>query len=433
MRENPCQDATGRPCPLSPVASMPTSSGTSILPGSADIVVIGGGIMGASIARNLARRRAGQVLLLERRTVAAGASGRTGALLLQHYTNRPEATLAHRSLQTFHHWADEIGGDCGLDPCGVVVTVDMQGDLAGNLERMHANVAMQNDVGIASRVITPADLQSLQPHARVDDLLAAAWEERSGYADPIASTRSMALAAIREGARIVENVAVEEIETDGDRVVAVRTASGRVVCGTVVLAAGPWSTALAATAGVTLPIEALRVQVAILQRPLDFQDSHSVFLDTAVGIFTRPWGPGRTMMGVAGGDQHDAVDPDDFREQNDPGYAAQAIAAGARRFPALARASYVTGQVGLYDMTPDAHPIIGQAGPQGLWICAGFSGAGFKKGPAVGECLAEQITEGRSSIVDLGPFAFDRFATDAWKQPWSDTEYLMSTDFGHGL
>ena len=403
------------------------------LPPSADVVVIGGGIMGSAVARNLALRKAGRISLIERSTIASGATGRTGALLRQHYTNLPEATLAHRSLQTFHNWSEEIGGDCGLDACGVVVTVGMDGPLQRNLDLMHANVRLQNEVGIVSRVISPAELKELQPHAQVADLQAAAWEERSGYADPIASARSMALAAIRAGATVHEGIVVEAIEVVGDRIVGVLTSAGRIACGTVVVAAGPWTPPLVAPLGVELPIEALRVQVAFLQRPLDFQAPHCVFLDTAAGIFTRPSGPGRTMMGVAGGDQHDAVDPFDFHEQNDPDYPALAIAAGARRFPAMARASYITGQVGLYDMTPDAHPIIGTTGPDGLYVCCGFSGAGFKKGPAVGECLAELITEGHSTIVDLTPFSLERFATDAWKEPWSATEYVMSTDFGHGL
>ena len=136
---------------------------------------------------------------------------------------------------------------------------------------------------------------------------------------------------------------------------------------------------------------------------------------------------------MAGGDQHDAVDPLNFVAGNDPSYPAVAKAAAATRIPAMARAQYLHGHAGLYDMSPDTHPIIGQAGPDGLYVACGFSGAGFKKGPAVGQCLAELITSGSAKLVDLAPFALDRFDKPDWDKPWSDTEYIFTSDFGHRL
>jgi sarcosine oxidase subunit beta len=148
-------------------------------------------------------------------------------------------------------------------------------------------------------------------------------------------------------------------------------------------------------------------------------------------MFCRPWGPGRSLIGVAGGDQHDEVDPDGYECRNDPSYPALAIAAVAKRIPAMASAAYLHGHAGLYDMTPDAHPIIGTARIDGLYVAAGFSGAGFKKGPAVGQCLAELILDGHAVTVDLTPFRLERFDADAWQQPWSETEYVFTSDFGH--
>ena len=153
----------------------------------------------------------------------------------------------------------------------------------------------------------------------------------------------------------------------------------------------------------------------------------------AAGCFMRPWAPGRSLLGVAGGDQHDAVDPDNFALGNDAAYPEQAKAATARRIPAMSRAQYLHGHAGLYDMSPDTHPIIGPAGPEGLLVACGFSGAGFKKGPAVGQCLAELICEGQSQLVDLSPFRLERFDEPGWDRPWSDTEYAFTSDFGHKL
>ena len=399
----------------------------------ADVVVVGGGIIGASTAWQLARRGAGRVVLLERETIAAGASGRTGALLRQHYTNRPEASLALESLKVFQNWSDVVGEDCGYVPWGLIVTVDQSSAVAHNVELLAENVAFQRSLGVETSIVTADELAELQPWATVDDIETAAYETRSGYADSVAATRSMADAAERAGVDIREGVRTLAVLTDGGQVTGVQTGDGVIHAGTVVLAAGPWTPALASTAGVDLPIEALRVQVAIVHRPRDLAEPPFVFLDMAVGFFTRPWGPGRSLIGVAGGDQHDAVDPDDFVHGNDPSYPAFAKRTAARRIPAMARASYLHGHAGLYDMSPDTHPIIGPIGPGGLWTACGFSGAGFKKGPAVGQSLAETILDDRSPLVDLHPFRLSRFDEPGWEAPWSATEYLFTSDFGHKL
>jgi sarcosine oxidase subunit beta len=398
---------------------------------STDVAIVGGGIMGASIAWQLALRGAGRITLFERATIAAGASGKTGALLRRHYTNEPEAILAQRSHHVFRDWAAVVGGDCGYVPAGIVITIPTGPGCERNIELLHRNVALQNRLGIDSRVISARELRELQPFVQVDDIAAAAYEPTSGYVDAVAATRSMALAARRAGALIREGCRVRRIVTDGTRVAGVETDDGFVPAGTVICAAGPWSTSLLATAGVTVPITALRVQVAIVHRPLELDEPHFVYIDAAAGMFCRPWGPGRTLVGVAGGDQHDAVDPDQYDERNDPAYPALAIAAISRRIPAMARAAYLHGHAGLYDMTPDAHPIIGSTGVDGLYLAAGFSGAGFKKGPAVGESLAELVVNGRSTTADLTPFRLERFSNDAWQRPWSDTEYVFPSDFGH--
>ena len=406
---------------------------TATLPKTADVVVIGGGIMGTSTAWHLAQRGAGGVVLLERRTIAAGASGWTGALLRRHYTNLPEATLAHHSHLTFRNWGEIVGGSCGYEPHGLVVTVDQSPEVVGNVELLARNVAVLRSIGVETEVITADELKGLQPWCSVADIQTAAYEPNSGYADAPLATRSMADAAEGEGATILEWVETACIRTDGTRVTGVETSHGVIATNSVVLAAGPWSTRLAATARVRLPIETIRVQIAIVHRPRELTEPHFVFLDMAAGCFTRPWAPGRSLLGVAGGDQHDQVDPDSFSLGNDPDYPEQAKAAVARRIPAMSRAQYLHGHAGLYDMSPDTHPIIGPAGPDGLIVACGFSGAGFKKGPAVGQCIAELITGGESTLVDLTPFSLSRFDGPDWKEPWSETEYAFTSDFGHKL
>src|SRR4051812_38654695 len=164
--------------------------------GAADVVVIGGGIMGLSTAWNLARLGAGKIVVLERAVVAAGATGKTGALLRQHYSNEPEARLAHLSLHVFRNWSDIVGGDCGHDPTGLVFTVEMGPGSEENADRLRRNVAMQNRIGIESRVVTPSELKELQPFGSFDDLTIASYEPTSGYVDSIATARSLAQAAV---------------------------------------------------------------------------------------------------------------------------------------------------------------------------------------------------------------------------------------------
>jgi sarcosine oxidase subunit beta len=400
---------------------------------TADVVVIGGGIMGTSLAWQLARRGVRRVLLLERSVIAAGASGKTGALLRRHYSNRAEAILAQRGWQFFAAWSEVVGGEPVHTPSGLIVTVDTSSGQEANVERLHRNVALQNALGIPSQVVTQEDLRELQPQANWDDVSHAAYEPDSGYVDAIAATRGMARAAQTAGAEVREGVAALGIEMAGDRVSGVRTADGVVATDTVVVAAGPWTPRLLTGAGVSVPIETLRVQIAILQRPLALEPPHLVYLDTAAGFFSRPWGPGRTLVGVGGGDQHDPVDPDEHEPRNDAGYGRLAIAAVSRRLPGMKDAVYLHGHAGLFDMTPDAHPIIGPVGPAGLHVMAGFSGAGFKKGPAVAEAMADALLGGGPDWIDLAPFRVERFTSDARGESWSETEYTFRSDFGHGL
>lgn len=388
--------------------------------------------MGTSIAWALAEHNLHSIDLFERNTIACEASGKTGALLRRHYSNQPEAELAHLGYSVFRDWHDVIGGSCGHVPAPLVVTVDCSGEHSANVEKLHTNVAMQHSVGIDSEVVSAEELARLLPYANVDDLIVASWEPSSGYVDAVAATRGMAHAAIARRATVREGVNVQTICVESGKVVGLETALGKISTDIVIVANGSWAPYLLQPLGIEVPISSLRVQIAILHRPLSLEEPHAVFIDTAAGMFTRPWGPGRSLVGVGGGDQHDNVDPDNYNPGNDLTYSEAAMSAVSRRIPDMRLASYLHGHAGLYDMTPDAHPIIGPTAIAGLYIAAGFSGAGFKKGPAVGLCLAEQIV-GKEPQVDLTPFSLSRFDDDTWQKPWSDTEYTFTSDFGHGL
>jgi sarcosine oxidase subunit beta len=397
----------------------------------AEVVIVGAGVMGASVAFHLTRLGVRDVLILEKSHVAAGASGKTGALLRQHYSNIPELTLVHRSVQTFRNWNEIVGGECGYDGTGLIATVYQTGPDDPNVARMYANVAKQRQVGIKAEVVTAAQLKELQPFDDVSDIVCAAYESESGAVDAVATVRSLVAAARDRGARLREGVTVTAIRTAGGHVAGVETSDGPVDAPIVVSCANTWSKPLLATADVDVPIEVMRVPVAILERPPAMAAGHMAYVDTAAGMFCRIWKPGQTLAGVATAEHHAYVDPETYNATVDAAYGAAAIAQIAKRMPPMRDACFVTGWAGLYDMSPDTHPILDRApGVDGLWLLAGFSGAGFKKAPAIGECMAQWIT-GQRPAVDLSPFRLARFADDSWRQPWSDTEYVFTTDFGH--
>ncbi len=399
----------------------------------AEVVIVGAGVMGASLAFHLTRLGVRDVLILEKAHVAAGASGKTGALLRQHYSNVTEATLVHRSVQVFKQWAEIVGGDCGYDPTGLIATVHQTGPDDPNITRMRANVAMQRSVGIVTEMVTAAQLRELQPFDDVSDIVYAAYEAEGGAVDAVATVRSLLAAAHDRGARLREGVTVTGIRVAGGRVAGVETSDGPVDAAVVVVCANTWSAPVLATAGVDVPIQVMRVPVAILERPPAMAAGHMAYVDTAAGMFCRQWLPGQTLMGVATAEHHSYVDPDTYDATVDAAYGAAAVAQIAKRMPPMRDARFLGGWAGLYDMSPDTHPILDRApGVDGLWIMAGFSGAGFKKAPAIGECMAQWITD-QSPTVDLAPFRLSRFADDSWRQPWSDTEYVFSTDFGHNF
>lgn len=394
---------------------------------TADAVIIGAGVMGASIAFHLTRAGLRRVVVLERGAAASGSTGRSGALVRTHYTNAPETRLALFSLAYFQHWDDLVGGqatDCGFQRIGFAMLVG-----PANADRLRRAVAMQQALGVVTQVVSPADLRELQPGLVIDDLALAAYEPGSGYADPVATTRAFLVAAQARGASLREHTAVTGLLRQGERVVGVATAAGSITSPIVVCAAGCWNDRLAASVGVTVPLTVTRAQWALFGRPPAQAGRGLVLIDAALGLYTRPHGADQTLAGLGAADLARPVDRDAYREENDPDFPPRVLATLGRRLPALAGQPHQGGQAGLYDLSPDTRAIIDRApGLEGLYLAAGFSGTGFKKSPAVGAGLAELITTGQARRVDLHPFRLGRFAEGATE--WGD-EYALPVEFGH--
>jgi sarcosine oxidase subunit beta len=383
---------------------------------SADVVIIGGGVNGASVAFNLARLGVRRVVLLERRHLGAGASGKSGSLVRMHYTNEAESRLAWESLKVFRDFDAVVGGDCGFEAPGFVQIVG-----PAHAEALRANVAMQQRLGIDTRLVSPEELTEISPDLRVDDVGAAAYEPGSGFADPNATTFAFAAAARRLGATIETDCEVLRIVTEGGRVAGVETSRGRVAAPVVVAVPGAWAGRLLDQLGLDFGLTPYRIQVSIFRWPEGFTRRHPAVIDSTRSAWIRPEGRAGTLIGVELGAGH--ADPDKYDEGVDEAYVALCREALATRFPAFERSTMRGGWAGMIMMSPDGRPIIDQIpSVPGLFVMLGDSGTSFKTSPAIGRCLAEWIVKGRPETADLSRFRSTRFAEG---QPWVD-----STDYG---
>ena len=379
---------------------------------SADVIVIGAGVIGAATAFQLSLAGAGQVLVLDRATAGAGMSCRSSALIRMHYTFAPEVELALRSDAMFEAWPELTGRPGCVRRTGFVRIVR-----PGEEAALRANVAMQRALGARAELIDAAGLKEVAPGLRTDDIEWAAWEPDGGYGDGAVVAGDLLAAAREYGVRYRPNTTVRSLLRTGGRVTGVLTETGDLeYADTVVVAAGVWSPPLLRTAGVSLPIETELHHVAMLAHAEGHGASVACIDSTTASYFRPEGGSGtRTLVGSFTGPR--GADPDtDVAATASLDELAPQVQAAADRVPALADAGLAGSVTGVYDMTPDARPLLGPApGIDGLIVAAGFSGMGFKIAPAVGESLAALITGTVSmstarGAVDLTPFRPDRFA-----------------------
>jgi len=371
---------------------------------AADVLIVGAGVVGAATAFHLTRLTAGSVTVIDRATVGSGMSSRSSALVRMHYTFPPEVDLAVRSDAMFAAWTELTGRPAVVRRTGFVRIVGPQ-----EAARLAANVAMQREHGANAEVIGSAELAARAPGLRTDDIACAAWEPDGGHGDGAIVAGDLLAAARGAGARYLPNTPARALLTDGARITGVLTDAGPVHAGVVVLACGVWSPPLLAGAGIDLPIDTELHKVAIVRHPPG-GGAGIACIDSTTQTYFRPEAAGQmTLVGGFTGPR--GADPDRVPEAAQADELAGLVWSAARRVPALADGGIVRGITGVYDMTPDARPMLGEVpGRPGLIVAAGFSGMGFKISPAVGEALAELILAGAASRVDLAAFRPGRFA-----------------------
>ena len=363
----------------------------------AEVVIVGAGIVGTNIALQVARRAIGDVLLVDARGPAAGMSGRSFRQVRTHYSNEVTTRLARRGIEILRDWSDHVGvGDSGYQPIGYLLAV-----ADDQAEGCAANVALGRSLGVRTEIVAAAQLREIEPLLATDGLACGAWEPDSGVVDPVKVTLSATVAAQMAGVRTLFGSPVRALRAKREKITGVVTDGGDISAGTVVLAVGPWAPGLLAGTGIDLGLRLHTLELSVLRRAPGVAGLTTAVTHAPSGLVARSdSGP----FAVAVGYPADAVQPafpQDARVAADAEPRLRRALAAA--LPALASAEVVTTIAGVYDVTPDWHPLLGPwPGVDGLYLAVGFSGHGLKLAPAVGEAVADELA-GRTPAIDLGP------------------------------
>jgi sarcosine oxidase subunit beta len=374
---------------------------------TADFIIIGGGITGASAAYQLALR-GHQVTLLEKSYLAAGGTGRTVGLVRQHYSNETTIRMALSSLYVWQDFDRIVGGDVGWVQTGALFIVGPH-----DVDGLKSNIALQQQVGVNTEFLDAQAVHELAPYLNTDDVGGAAYEPDSGCADGAMATHAYANRAKTLGATILQGVEATAICAEGGRITGVETRQGRFSAPVVINAAGPWGARLAQQLGYDIPVEVSRHQVAVFQRPESLAAPQHPFIgDFIQGFYLRPETGRLTLAGsLEASEAANKADPDNYVETVDMEFNMAMADLTEHRVPAMCEAEIRKGWAGLYDVTPDWHPIIGKMPGLDGFICAfGWSGSGFKMAPIVGEMIADLATGERRCPIDPHLFRYERFA-----------------------
>ena len=374
---------------------------------TADVVIIGGGVTGTSIAFHLTARGVRDVIVVDKSFVASGATGKSSACVRQHYSTPETCRMIRFSLDRFQRFEELTGGhSCGFRRTGYLLGVDER-----MRPPMETSVALQRSVGIETRLVAPSDMREIEPRLQTEDLVAGCYEPDSGYCNPAETAQGFARAARERGARVLEEAEALAVLTEGSRVTGVRTTRGEILAPRVVNAAGLWGARVGAMLGLDIPITVCRHKISIVTWPEASRRPHPMVYDFVTNIYTRPeMGEHILVGGLDAEESHDVADPDRYKEGVSLDESTDALARVSHRFPVLAEGRIARGYAGCFDVTPDWHPIMDQAGPEGSYVAVGFSGHGFKLSPAVGHMMAALVTEGPGGHPDLPAFRLSRFA-----------------------
>jgi sarcosine oxidase subunit beta len=371
------------------------------LPNTADIVIIGGGVMGASALYHLAQRGIKNIVLLEKEEFfGTGATGRCAGGVRYQFSTEINVQLSQASLPMIERFRDEIGQDVNYRQCGYLLVATNEKDKAA----FQHNVEMQNRLGVGTRLLSGDEVRARLPQMKFTDALAGTFNQKDGLVDPNSVVMGYVSAAQRLGAKAIASAEVTGIRVSGNQVEAVETTAGSVKTRTVIDAAGPWAGVVGEMAGVRIPITPVRRQMFTTTPMPEIPNDFPFVIDFAQSLYFHREGDG-LLIGMS-----NAYEKPGFDQNVDEDFELTNMEAAAARLPMLERAGRVSHWAGLYEVTPDAHPIFGKTPVDGFSLVAGFSGHGFMHGPVSGKLMAELILDGSFKTLDMSALDLARFA-----------------------
>jgi sarcosine oxidase subunit beta len=370
-----------------------------MIPKTADIVIVGAGAVGASIAYHLARRGVRDVVVLERETVGSGSTSKAAGGIRVQFGTRVEIEFSLRSIEFFKRFDDEMGVPCDYRQDGYLILLFDEADLA----RYRKNAAFQTSLGADVRIVSPAEARAIVPELNVDDVLAAAWGPMDGHASPNDVVQAYAARARERGVRILEGTPATAIELAGDRVTAVRTPEGRIETPLLVNAAGPQAPLVARMVGREIPVDPRRRHIFVTDEFAGVRHPMPLVIDRRSGFYCRS--EQKQVLMSAG----DVGAETEFTASVDWSMLGETVDKAVRRIPALEGASVRHAWAGLRPLTPDEHAILDWAPDlRGLYLAVGFCGHGFQHSPATGQVVSEVLT-GAAPSIDVADLSLARF------------------------
>jgi sarcosine oxidase subunit beta len=370
------------------------------LPRTADIVIIGGGVMGASTAYHLAKRGVKNILLLEKEQFyGQGATGRCAGGVRYQFSTEINVRLSQISLPMLERFEAEIGQPVDYRHCGYLILLSDQKDLA----QYEMNVRLQNRLGVDTMILEGDEIRQRLPMMNLEDVLAGTYNPRDGLVDPNSVVMGYINAASRLGVNTLSGVEVIGLDIQGNAISGVNTSLGNVQTPVVINTAGPWAARIAKLAGVEIPITPLRRQILTTTPLPDIPADFPFVIDFAQSLYFHREGEG-LLTGMSNPNETPGFD-----QEVDPEWEINHLEAASKRMPLLGKAGLLSHWAGLYENTPDAHPIFGVTPVAGFFVCAGFSGHGFMHGPVSGLIMSEIILDGKAASLDVSELGLDRF------------------------
>ncbi|MDX3003693.1 FAD-binding oxidoreductase [Kribbella solani] len=368
------------------------------MPEAADVVIVGGGVMGTSIAFHLAEAGVERVVLVEMNELGSGSTCKAAGGVRANFSDAVNIALGARSLEAFARFRVRPGQEIDLHPVGYLFLLET----AEQLELFRESTRSQNSLGQPTRMIDVDEAVALAPIISPDGLVGARFSPTGGHCTPESVVLGYATAARRLGARLITGCEVLEIDAISNQLAAIRTSRGTIRTSTIICAAGAWSARIGSMVGVDLPVTPLRRQIVVTEAIPDLPAGLPMTIDFGSTFYFHREGPG-LLVGMS--------DPDEvpgFGVTRTDMWIPRLTNAMTRRAPGLLDVGLTGGWAGLYEVTPDHNALIGEADPKRFLYATGFSGHGFLQGPGVGETIRD-LYLGRTPPVDIGPLSADRF------------------------